>query len=271
MSVLKFHGARGSVPVGSETFDRYGGATICLSVDLGEGHFMVIDAGTGIRAFQRELPSDGKLKFSVLVTHYHWDHLLGLPFFGPLFDASSTFHFYGVEREGRSVEQAIGGVFEPPWFPLPLRDTPSTKVYVDIAENNPMIIGDVSVSSAELRHPQGVTAYRLDRGERSVVFATDVERGDPSSDAALRGLALQAEVLIHDAQYQPDEYDLHRGWGHSTWVDAVEAAEDADVGRLVLVSHDPHRTDEQVDTILAAARERFPNTEAAYAGMEIPL
>lgn len=271
MSSLKFHGARGSVPVGHETFDRYGGATICLSLELAEGHYLLIDAGTGIRAFEQDLPGEGNLLFSVLLSHYHWDHLLGLPFFRPLFDASNTFHFYGVEREGRSVEEGISGVFQPPWFPLPLRETLSNKMYIDLAENNPITIEDIAVSSTGLMHPQGVTAYRLDRGDKSVVFATDVERGDAASDAGLRGLAHQADVLIHDAQYQPDEYDLHKGWGHSTWMDAVAAAEEAEVEQLVLVSHDPYRTDEQVDGIVEAARARFPNTAAAYAGMEIPL
>ena len=271
MSSLKFHGARGSVPVGHETFDRYGGATICLSLELAEGHYLLIDAGTGIRAFEQDLPGEGNLLFSVLLSHYHWDHLLGLPFFRPLFDASNTFHFYGVEREGRSVEEGIAGVFQPPWFPLPLQETPSAKTYVDLADDNPIKIRDLTVHFDGLMHPQGVTAYRLEMGNSSVVFATDVERGDPASDDALRRLAQGADVLIHDAQYEPGEYDLHEGWGHSTWRHAVEAAEAAEVERLILVSHDPDRTDEKVDEIVEAAREKFPNTDAAYAGMEIPL
>lgn len=271
MSVLKFHGARGSVPVSQAAYDRYGGDTICLTMELAPDHFLVIDAGTGIRAFARQLPAGGKLEFSVLLTHFHWDHLLGLPFFRPLFHASNTFHFYGTAREGRSVEEAISGVFQPPWFPLPLQDTPSTKTYLDVFENGPVTIGDLTVSAAGLKHPQGVTAYRLDRGDRSVVFATDVERGDADSDQALQELAHGANVLIHDAQYQPDEYDLHEGWGHSTWRQAVEAAEAAEVEHLILVSHDPDRSDDKVDEILADARVEFPNTDAAYAGLEVPL
>ena len=271
MSILKFHGARGSVPVSQAAFDRYGGATICLTMELAENHYLVMDAGTGIRAFQQELSAGVPLHFSVLLTHYHWDHLLGLPFFRPLFDASNTFDFYGVEREGRSVEEGIAGVFQPPWFPLPLQQVPSTKTYLDLANGNPFTIGDLTVHSVGLNHPQGVTAYRLELGNASVVFATDVERGDPDSDEALRKLAHGADVLIHDAQYEPDEYDLHEGWGHSTWRHAVEAAEAAEVDRLILVSHDPDRTDEKVDEIQEAARKRFPNTDAAYAGMEIPL
>ena len=123
----------------------------------------------------------------------------------------------------------------------------------------------------QLEHPQGVTAYRLDAPDSSVVFATDVERGTAASDSALRQFAHGADVLIHDAQYEPDEYDLHEGWGHSTWTHAVEAAEEAEVDRLILVSHDPDRTDDQVDEMLAKARERFSATDAAYAGMEVPL
>lgn len=271
MPVLKFHGARGSVPVSHEDFDRYGGATICLSAEVAPDHYLIIDAGTGIRSFQYELPVAEGLQFSVLLTHYHWDHLLGLPFFRPLFDASNAFTFYGVARESLSVEEAISGVFQPPLFPLPLQETPSRKTYVDLAENNPVTIDGITVSATDLAHPQGVTAYRLQTDDSAVVFATDVERGDPDSDAALREFAHKATVLIHDAQYEPSEYDLHEGWGHSTWRHAVEAAEEAEVERLILVSHDPDRSDERVDQILNEARSVFPNTDAAYAGMAIPL
>ncbi len=271
MPTLKFHGARGSVPVSRAEFDRYGGATICLTMELAADHFLVIDAGTGIRAFQHELPNGVPLEFSVLLSHYHWDHLLGLPFFRPLFEPDNTFHFYGVEREGRTVEEGIGGVFQPPWFPLPLQETPCRKTFIDLAQNNPVTIESVTVHASQLHHPQGVTAFRLETGDTSVVFATDVERGEPESDAALAEFAAGADILIHDAQYHPNEYDLHEGWGHSTWTHAVEAAEEAQVGRLILVSHDPDRTDDKVDEILAAARDRFPNCDAAFAGMELPL
>lgn len=267
---ITVHGARGSVAVGGVAFERYGGATICLAAKLEPDHFLVLDAGTGIREFQRSLPDDRPLRFTFLLSHYHWDHLLGLPFFGPLYEEHHRFDFYGHSAEHYSLERSISGVFHPPWFPVPLQDTPSTKKYHDVGDDS-WLVGRVAVTATRLHHPQGVTAYRIESDDRSLVFATDVEAGEPASDARLTELASGGSVLIHDAQYLPDEYRGHLGWGHSTWEHAVDAAERAGVGRLILISHDPDRTDDGVDALLAAARERFPNTDAAFPGMQLEV
>jgi ribonuclease BN (tRNA processing enzyme) len=126
------------------------------------------------------------------------------------------------------------------------------------------------MDAAALHHPQGVTAYRMTNDGHTVVLATDYERGEPTSDETLRSFAAGVDVLIHDAQYTPDEYpSLYVGWGHSTRHHAVEAALETGARRLVLVSHDPHRSDEQIDAIVASARQEFPATEAAFEGMRI--
>ncbi len=169
-----------------------------------------------------------------------------------------------------TVEQGIASVTEPPLFPVPLRTAPSTMSFVPVPAGG-WEVGPLTVRAARLQHPQGVTAYRIDHGDRNLVLATDVETGDPGSDEALVELARGTDVLIHDGQYLPDEIDIHNGWGHSTWELAVDVAERAGVDRLVIISHDPERTDDGVDALLAAARSRFPNTEAAYAGMHLEL
>jgi ribonuclease BN (tRNA processing enzyme) len=159
---------------------------------------------------------------------------------------------------------------EPPLFPVPLRLALSERTFV-AAPNGAWEVGPLTVRSARLNHPQGVNAYRIDHGAGSLVLATDVEAGDPESDEKLVALAEGADVLIHDAQYLPEEIETYRGWGHSTWDQAVDIAERAGVERLVIISHDPERTDDGVDVLLAAARERFPNTDAAYTGMQLEL
>lgn len=264
---LVFHGVRGSVPVGSPETERYGGATTCLGAELDSGAYLILDCGTGMRRFEAQM-NPGARRFTVLLSHYHWDHLMGLPFFSPLFDEDAVFDFYGSPWEGHSVEEGVAGTFRPPWFPLRLSDTAAAKKFQSVPEG-PWAVDNVTITAARLNHPQGVTAYRLDSDAGSVVFATDVERGDPVSDAALTELASGADVLIHDAQYSLDDISSHRGWGHSTWEDGVAAAEDAGVDKLVLVSHDPVRTDDQVDELVEKAQRRFPNTVAAYAGMEL--
>lgn len=265
------HGVRGSVAIDRPDSARYGGSTICISARLSDDHFLVLDAGTGLRDLQHHLPAEGALRFSFLLTHFHWDHLLGLPFFRPLYQPTSTFDFHATAAEGGTVEGGIAAVMEPPLFPVPLKMALSVRSFLDVP-NGPFEIGPVTVrAAARLHHPQGVNAYRIEYGDQSLVLATDVEAGEPDSDRSLIELAQGADILIHDAQYLPDEIETYKGWGHSTWEQAVEVAEDAGVDRLVIISHDPERTDEGVDELLAAARRRFANTDAAYAGMQLTL
>lgn len=201
----------------------------------------------------------------------HWDHTLALPFFRPLYDATNHFDLYGRPVEGMPIGEAIDHVMQPPWFPIHFLDTPASKTYHDI-DDTPFNVGDILVTTTLLNHPSGVTAYRLDRGGTSLVVATDNEHGDTEADERLLRLAQGVDLLIYDAQYLPDEYEGGKvGWGHSTWRDGVEVAARAGVGRLVLTSHDWTRTDDQVDAILAEAREKFANTDAAAAGLTIDI
>ncbi len=264
------HGVRGSVPVSGPAFHRYGGATTCFEIKLAENHRLLIDVGTGALSIQ-DLPITDPVRIAVLLTHLHWDHTMALPFFRALFRADNRFDFYGYAAGGMDIEEALDRVIRPPWFPVNFRSTPATKRFHTL-DGGAFEIGDVLVSTERLHHPDGVTAYRLTRGGASVVMATDTEHGEPDSDARVRRIAQDADVFFYDAQYTPDQYLAAKvGWGHSTWEQAVKIAEEANVGQLVLTSHDPQRSDDEVDEILALARERFPNTIAAREGMVIPV
>jgi phosphoribosyl 1,2-cyclic phosphodiesterase len=269
---LTIHGVRGSTPVGGQGTARYGGQTICLSAHAGGNDILVIDAGTGLRGLQESLTSSaGGRRFHLFLTHYHWDHLQGLPFFAPLYDEANHFTFYGFPWEGMGIKELIAGTFRPPWFPVSLDDTAAEKEYVALADG-PIRIGDLAVSWTRLNHPQGVTAYRITGPSASVVIATDHESGDPEFDEALYVLGRGADVLVHDAQYTDGEYELHyEGWGHSTWRHAVDAAKATEASRLVLISHDPSHDDDAVDAIVAEARTEFSNLDAAHEGMALPL
>lgn len=265
------HGCRGSVPVSGPKFHRYGGGTTCLEIELADDHRLLVDAGTGALAIHDTLPVGRPLHFSILVTHLHWDHTFALPFFKPFYDAANRFDFYGHQVAGMRMDDALDIVMRPPWFPVNFRSTPAQKRFHHIDEQ-PFEIEDLLITSARLHHPDGVTAYRIERNGVSIALATDVEHGEPDSDEKLRAIAQDANVLIYDAQYLPDEYETGKvGWGHSTWAEAVALAKECNVGRLILTSHDPTRSDDEIDKILAMARAEFPNTEAFYEGMVLEV
>jgi phosphoribosyl 1,2-cyclic phosphodiesterase len=266
---LTVHGARGSMAVSDPEYMRYGGNTTCFEVAVDDHRRLLVDCGSGLHRLQQRLPVETGLSFIVLMTHYHWDHILGLPLFPPLWEPGNEFLFVGAAAEGRNAQVCLGEAIRPPWFPVSMLDSPASISYHSADE--PFEAWGVRVEPAALHHPQGVMAYRIDGPQNSVVVATDHEAGT-GADAALLELARGTDVLIHDSQYTPEEYATRKvGWGHSTWEQATEIAKAAGVRHLVLTSHDPDRTDDEIDAIVEKARERFRDTEGAREGLTLPL
>jgi phosphoribosyl 1,2-cyclic phosphodiesterase len=265
---LTFRGVRGTVPTPESGKGRFGGNTTCIEVGLSPGKILLIDCGTGVRALHGRDGARG-IHFNVLLTHYHVDHLMGLPLFEPLYERHNSFTFYGQTWSGGGVREALERFFGPPLFPIALGETAAGKEFVDLHEE-PLELEGLQITYARLNHPQGVTAYRLHGGDRSVVFATDCERGEHRSDARFERFAQDADFLIHDAQYTSEEYERrYRGWGHSTWKQAVEAAKAAGAGRLVLFHHAPERGDDELEAIVKRAGQLHPAVEAAREGMSL--
>jgi phosphoribosyl 1,2-cyclic phosphodiesterase len=230
---------------------------------------LLVDAGTGLRAVQHSA-GEGPHRMIFVFTHYHWDHIQGLPVFDPLFRGGNTIEFHGPAADADDLQIRIGGVIRPPWFPVSLADAQAEVSFHPLV--GPIRVGPLTVTHAAGTHPQGVAAYRIDSAERSIVVATDHEAGDAEADARIVALAQGADVLIHDGQYTPEQASgARRGWGHSSWDAAVRAAKEAGVQRLVLTSHDPDRDDDGVDWIRGLARQEFPRTDAAYEGLRIEL
>jgi len=265
---LEVHGARGSIPISGSGCLTYGGNTSCFEIDLDDGHRVLIDCGSGMSRVQNSLPSMTGNRFTAFFTHYHWDHIAGLLLFRPLWEAGNDFVFIGPTAAGSDIKRSLSGAIRPPWFPVSILDSPANMTFQGVEPVTQL--DGIKVTARPLNHPQGVIAYRIDGPERSVVIATDHEAGT-DSDEALVDLAKGADVLIHDAEYTPEEYPNKVGWGHSTFDQAIDAAESADIKRLVLTSHDPEHDDLTIDDIIARARQRFPDTFGAREGMVIPL
>jgi ribonuclease BN (tRNA processing enzyme) len=166
----------------------------------------------------------------------------------------------------------LESLIRPPYFPVTLAETPATIDYVETTPGAKTRLGDITIDTLPLNHPDGCLSFRLARGGRRVVYATDHEHGEAATDRALVEFAQGANHLIYDATYQPGEYEeLRKGWGHSTWYAAIQTARDAGVEHLILFHHHPDHTDDELDRVLEVARKEFPNTTIAYEGLKLSL
>ena len=271
---LRLWGVRGTIPTPFGQNLRYGGNTVCLSADLGQETYLILDCGTGLRMFGNDIaarPQGIERKYHLFLSHYHLDHIQGMPFFIPLYDPHSVITFYGFNSLGMTVREILQGLMAPPYFPVRLAGVPAKVEYVN-SDVLPFTLADVEVSCLPLRHPDGSLSYRLRHDGRTIVFATDHESGDEVTDTALVRFSEGADYLIYDATYQVAEYEsLRRGWGHSTWYAAVNTARLAGVKNLILFHHHPDHADKELDAILRIARKDFPATQIAQEGMELPF
>ena len=272
--ILQFWGARGTVPTPSGDKLGFGGNTSCLSVAVDEREHIILDCGTGVRLLGNSLAqraSEVPSRYHIFLTHYHFDHVEGLPLFQPLYDPNSRITIHGFETAGQSVQEILESLIRPPYFPVSLAAVPSQVDYVTV-DDAPRVIGGVTVSALSLNHPDGCLSFRLDSGGRRIVYATDHEHGVEDTDRALVEFSRDADYLIYDTTYMRAEYEaLRRGWGHSTWYAAVQIAMEAKVKTLVLFHHHPEHTDDELCELLRVTSEEFPSTEVAREGLELSL
>ncbi|MGO8969291.1 MAG: MBL fold metallo-hydrolase [Myxococcaceae bacterium] len=253
---------------------HYGGNTACVEMRCGE-RVLVFDLGSGARALGESLRAQGPPRSADLfVSHYHYDHLQGLPFFTPMFDARNHFVIRGPTRAQRDVQSILAGQMAPPYFPVTAEEVFLARVeYRSVAQGDVVNLGEAQVRALELHHPGGSLGYRIDFQGHSVVYATDIEHGSPV-DARLADFARDTDILIYDAMYTPEEYlgpPGKLGWGHSTWTAAVAAAKAASARRLVLFHHDPERDDAGMRAVEQRARRQLPGTVAAREGLTLHL
>ena len=269
---VTFHGVRGSVPTsGPQTLD-VGGQTSCVRVAHG-GHTLLLDAGTGLRAAGAAL-GPGPHRLTLLLSHLHWDHIQGFPFFGPAYQRGTEITVVCIGAAATAA-RAFGQQMRAPAFPVPLRALPATLRFVAAPRRGALELGPFTVRALDLQHPDRTAAWRVEAGGRRLVYATDHEHGERLF-APLLDFAAGADLLIHDAQYTDAEWcgeagPSRRGWGHSTWQQAVGAAQAAGAARLALFHHDPDRAARAVAGIETMARARFPAAFAAREGETVAL
>jgi phosphoribosyl 1,2-cyclic phosphodiesterase len=276
--LVRFWGVRGSTPTPQSENLRYGGNTSCVEVRV-NGHIYVFDCGTGFRNLGKQLSQehagDGRnghpINAHIFLSHFHWDHIQGIPFFSPLYnDRESSFVFHSSSRT-RGLQQALEEQMADPYFPVNMSDMAAHRQFCTIDEGRTQLEG-CTVQSMWLNHPQGCLGFRMETQGKVIVYATDNEPGDPVFDKSVRKLAEGADLLIYDAQYLPEEYAARKqGWGHSHWREAINVVMESGAKELILFHHDPDHSDSCIDSVVRQAREHYPKVRAASEGMEIVL
>lgn len=271
--LLRFWGVRGSTPTPQRGNLRYGGNTSCVELRIGKNLY-VFDCGTGLRLLGNSLLKEfGRrpIRAHIFLSHYHWDHIQGIPFFAPLYSPENRFVFHSFRSVQTDVQRALEEQMNTPYFPVDMEAMRAVRKFSEIDEGELSFDG-LAIRTLRLNHPQGCMGFRAEHNGKVLVYATDNEPGDPRGDDNVRALAQGADVLVYDSQYTPHEYrTAKRNWGHSTWEEAVKIARDAAVRKLVLFHHDPDHDDKRVDAILRSARRTFRSTIAAREGMVIRL
>lgn len=266
---LKFWGVRGSAPTPALENLGFGGNTSCIEVRSGND-VLVFDLGTGARKLGETLlaaANGGPLRIHVFLTHYHWDHLQGMPLFMPLYRPHSEITFHASVKLG-SIRERLRGQMTAPYFPVDFDHLPAKIQFIEI-DDNVIQIGDVGVRCFPMHHPQGAAGFHIETPDALIVHASDMEHGNPEMDHTIREFARGADILIYDAQYTPAEYPDHLGWGHSCWTKGAEVARDAGVKKLILFHHDPSHDDTFMEQLESEAQQVFPNTVAAREGMVV--
>ena len=276
--LVRCWGARGSIPVSGNEYLRYGGDTPCIEIRTGNDGIVIIDAGSGIRRLGNRLLKEKRHDYALIFTHVHWDHLMGFPFFRPIYRSSTNITLFGCPFTQISVREMISRIMTPPNFPVNFEDIKADIRYQEACRDT-FQFGGLTITPIPISHPNQGTGYRFEEGGKSFVFLTDNELtyrhpgGLEYKDYA--AFAKGADLLIHDAEYRPQEYRRTRTWGHSVYTDALRLALDAGVGRLGLFHHNQERTDDAVDEMVADCRQMATGLPlecfAMHQDMEIVL
>jgi phosphoribosyl 1,2-cyclic phosphodiesterase len=273
-AVLEFHGTRGSVPVCDPKFQEFGGNTTCISVFNHQTQRIgILDAGTGIRALGKRIKQDFSDQRDIFITftHFHWDHIQGLPFFDPAYDPEMELHILtlGIKRKFTGLRDIFATQMQEVYFPVTLDNMGCSFNFLEYNDNMAEQHGAI-IRSIKQNHPGGSYGYRLENKNFTLVVCTDIEHGQEVSPEVVE-FCRGADLLIHDAQYTSEELETRTGWGHSSYDQAIQVAERAEVGQLIMTHHDPDHDDQFLRKMEQSCQDRFKDCVLAREGMKIDI
>ncbi|GAB3450405.1 MBL fold metallo-hydrolase [Insolitispirillum peregrinum] len=269
---VKFWGVRGSIACPSPNHVVYGGNTSCVQVTL-DDHTIIFDAGTGIRGLGHEILRRDIRRSSLMLTHTHWDHINGFPFFAPAFQANRHFRIYaGHLQEMGGIYHVLANQMANPTFPVPLDALQANLEFIDFTQGETLEPEPgVLVRTAPLRHPNGATGYRIDYKGASVCYVTDTEHIPGQPDQTILDLIAGADLVIYDCTYTDSEFPAKVGWGHSTWQEGVRLCRQANAKRLAIFHHDPDHDDQFMERLEEEARTLWSGALVARDNLELTL
>ena len=278
--IIKFYGVRGSIPVPGSAAARYGGNTSCVYVELDNGQNVIFDAGTGLRVLGKELIKSNK-SINIVLSHSHWDHIQGYPFFAPIYQADREINVYPNAASGQNLLCSLFEQMDGSNFPVKAEALPSHSSCVFKGAESVLFEKGINLVKKPLNHPGGGCAYRIEENGMTAAYITDNELEPPGKVHTSYDEWVEfchgIDVLIHDAQYTEEDMPHKHGWGHSLISQVRQLAVDAEVGALVMFHHDPDRTDGELDEIKRENEIFFSGKHAsiksfcAYEGLEIKL
>lgn len=256
--IIRCYGARGSIPVSGEEYIKYGGDTTCLEIRSKNNELIIVDAGTGIRRLGNKLLNEQRSEYNMIFTHSHMDHISGFPFFMPIYNEKTTINLIGCPTTQGNLKKILSKTMAPPLFPVPF-ETLKAKINFSVDCQISFRIDSIEIFPINLSHPNVGMGFKFVEDGKSFVFLTDNElgyrhrNGRDFEDYAV--FSKGADLLIHDAEYTPDEYRTNKTWGHSTYVDALNLAIRSEVKRFGLFHHNQARTDARQDEIVQKCRD----------------
>ena len=270
---IKFYGVRGSLPACGPEFQRYGGNTTCLCITREESsRIVIIDAGTGIRTLGKELIANEFKQeiIHVVFTHFHWDHIQGFPFFAPAYNTKQKIAItvMGRERKTKNLKEIFSRQMQSDYFPVELDQMGAQFEFLSLGDQETFYDARVTAARQFHKYYGGSYGIRMEDMGKTVVMCTDIEHMN-GIDETIVDLARDADLLIHDGQYTDEEYKKYKGWGHSTWRQAVELSKKANVKKLVITHHDPDHDDDFLDAMERECQIEFANSCFAKERMEI--